>query len=64
MDGLLTVTTPSRSAVLNMVLTIRSRRILGLYPEIVPLRKQITENSSFVSCKAACSPCNFEIPYG
>jgi hypothetical protein len=43
-DGFLTVMRPSRTAVLNMVLTIRSSRMRGLYPLTVPFRSEITEN--------------------
>ncbi len=62
-DGLLTVMTPSAIADLNIVFTTRSNRILGLYPLIVPFRKEMTEKLSSASCMTACSPCILEMPY-
>src|SRR5438067_1912963 len=42
--GLLTVILFSVRAFMYIVFTIRSKRILELYPEMVPLRKLMTEN--------------------
>ncbi len=52
MEGLLIVIARSFMALLNMVLMIRSRRIRGLYPEIVPLRSAMTEKLSSTKLKS------------
>ena len=41
---------------------LRSKRMRGLYLEIVPLRSEMTEKSSSANCIAACSPCSLEMP--
>src|SRR3989344_1422300 len=64
MLGLFTVSFPSVFAFMYIVFTIKSKRIRGLYPEIVPFRKLITEKSLSSRCNTAYSPCAFEIPYG
>src|SRR5436309_530118 len=56
MEGLLMTMVRSFMALLNIVLMMRSKRIRGLWPEIVPLRSEMTEKPSSASCSAACSP--------
>ena len=53
MAGLFTTIRPSRHAVLNIVLTMRSKRVRGLYPQTVPWRNATAEKPS---------PCNWSTP--
>ena len=63
-DGLSTLISPLRRQHMYIVLTIRSKRIRGLYPQIVPFLSEIAEKPSSRICSTPCSPCSLEIPYG